>query len=91
MVSMRVSLPADVLVRRLKTESVLLSLRSEQYFGLDAVGTRMWEVLTTSESVAAACTLLLGEYDVEAAVLRQDALNLIAELVRHGLLETSDE
>ncbi|AGY58409.1 PqqD family protein [Gloeobacter kilaueensis] len=91
MVSMRVSLPADVLVRRLKTESVLLSLRSEQYFGLDAVGTRMWEVLTTSESVEAACTLLLGEYDVEAAVLRQDALNLIAELVRHGLLETSDE
>src|SRR5258706_624118 len=35
----RVTQPADVLVRELDGESVILNLDNEAYFGLDAVGT----------------------------------------------------
>jgi hypothetical protein len=83
------SAPADVLIRELDGEAVLLNLKSEAYFGLDEVGTRMWQVLTTSESIEAAYETLLAEYEVEPARLHQDLTGLIDRLVEHGLLEVS--
>ena len=83
----RFAVPADVLVNIVDGQSVLLNLKSERYFGLDEVGTRMWTVLTTAESVQAACEVLLAEYDVEPDRLRKDIEELAAKLLAHGLLE----
>ena len=86
----RVLPPAGVLVRELEGEAVLLNLGSESYFGLDLVGTRMWVVLTTSESVQTAYDRLLGEYEVEPEQLRSDLELFIGKLVEQGLLVTAD-
>ncbi len=83
----RVSVPAHVLVQELAGESVLLDLNSEQYFGLDDVGTRMWKALASGQSIQAACESLRSEYDVEPDQLRQDLQQLVDQLVEHGLLE----
>ena len=87
----RISLPKDVLMRELDGESVLLNLDTECYFGLDEVGTRMWAVLSTSESIQHAYDALLAEYDVEAGLLRRDLLDLVQKLIKHGLLEINNE
>ena len=87
----RVSVPPDVLISKVVDESVLLDLDSERYFGLDAVGTQMWNALTTSDTVQAAYEQLLSEYEVDAEVLRQDLLNLIGMLHERGLVEVSVE
>ena len=84
--SERVTVPDDVLIRVLDGESVILNLDSESYFGLDEVGTRMWEVLTEASSIQAAYEQLLTEYEVEPAVLRADIDNLVGQLVESGLL-----
>jgi len=83
----RFAVPSDVLVNIVDGQSVLLNLKSERYFGLDEVGTRMWAALTTAESVQAACEALLAEYDVEPDRLRKDIEELAARLLAHGLLE----
>jgi len=83
----RVSVPPDVLISKVGDESVILDLDSERYFGLDAVGTHMWKALTTSDTVQAAYEQLLGEYEVDAEVLRQDLLNLVGMLRERGLVE----
>ncbi len=83
----RLAVPADVLMRDLGGEAVLLHLESEMYFGLDEMGTRMWELLTTSSSIQAAYEALLAEYAVEPEVLRRDLEALVAKLVERGLLE----
>ncbi len=88
---MRVTVPAHVMVREVQGESVLLNLNSERYFGLDEVGTRMWAALAASASVQAAYEALLGEYDVEAELLRNNLQELIAKLVENGLLEVRSE
>jgi hypothetical protein len=49
--AMRMTVSADVITRRLDEELILLDLDSENYFGLDEVGTRMWEVLSSTRSV----------------------------------------
>ncbi len=86
----RVSSPEGVLIRELDGEAVLLNLNSEAYFGLDEVGTRMWNALTTSKSVQAAYETLLGEFEVEADRLHTDLQDLVTQLVDHGLLEVRD-
>jgi hypothetical protein len=88
---MRAMVPADVLVQELQGESVLLNVQSGRYFGLDEVGTRMWTVLTTTESLRAACDTLAGEYDVEKERLEQDLRVLVEKLVEHGLVEVHSE
>ncbi|MFB2835277.1 PqqD family protein [Floridanema evergladense] len=86
---MRVSVPEDVLIRELDGESVILNLKSERYFGLDEVGTRMWEVLSTSETIASAYQTLLSEYDVVPEQLESDLYNLLQQLIQHGLINVS--
>jgi len=88
--SQKVSTPEDVLFRDLGGESVLLNLDNENYYGLDEVGTRMWDVLTTSTSIQTAYDTLLAEYDVAPEVLQQDITRLVEDLVVQGLLELSD-
>jgi hypothetical protein len=83
----RAAAPAHVLVRLLDQESVLLNLESEQYFGLDETGTRMWQVVTASPNIDAAYQELLAEYDVQPEMLRENLNELLGHLVEHGLLQ----
>jgi hypothetical protein len=76
----------DVLLQELDGEAVLLNLQSGKYFGLNAVGLRMWQLLVASASVEAACAQLAGEFDVDAQVLRDDLQRLLSELIDHRLL-----
>ncbi|HZY85834.1 MAG TPA: PqqD family protein [Gemmataceae bacterium] len=87
----RVRATPDTLVEELSGEAVLLNLASERYFGLDEVGTRMWQALTTADNVQAAHEALQSEYDVTPDVLRQDLLALVQQLVEHGLVSLSEE
>ena len=71
-------------------ESVLLNLQRSEYYGLDDVGTRIWQTLTEKDSIQAAIDALVVEYKVDPEQLRQDVENLIAELLANGLVEVSD-
>ncbi|HEV8074203.1 MAG TPA: PqqD family protein [Candidatus Acidoferrum sp.] len=84
---MRAVVPAHVLIRRLDGESVLLNLESERYFGLDATGTRMWELVTSQPCIASALEILQEEYEVEPDVLRNHLTQLMSGLVENGLLQ----
>jgi Coenzyme PQQ synthesis protein D (PqqD) len=84
--SERATVPSNVLIRLLDQESVLLNLETERYFGLDAVGTRMWQVLTAAPTVEAALAQLVGEYDAPVERLRTDLAKLLEHLVENGLI-----
>ena len=83
----RATAPAHVLVRFLDRESVLLNLETEQYFGLDETGTRMWQLVTVSPNIDAAYEELLAEFDVEPELLRSNLTELLGQLVENGLLQ----
>jgi hypothetical protein len=74
------------MVRFLDKESVFLNLETEQYYGLDETGTRMWQVVTTAPCIDAAYAQLLSEFDIEAELLRQNFSELLGRLVDDGLL-----
>jgi hypothetical protein len=79
--------PSHVLLQELPNQGLIfLDLRTEEYFGLDAVGTRMYEAIVASGSVQAAQVQLLGEYDVDAQTLEYDMISFVDALVERGLL-----
>ena len=83
----RVTVPDGVLIQELQGESVLLNVNTENYYGLDEVGTRMWAVLSEAPSIADAIDALLEEYEVERATLETDVNDLLAELLKKKLIE----
>jgi hypothetical protein len=85
--TMRAVVPAHVLIRHLDGESVLLNLENEWYIGLDATGTRMWELATSQPSIALAFEKLQEEYEVESEMLRDHLNQLLSRLVENGLLQ----
>lgn len=82
----RVVVPQHVLVRFMDRESVLLNLETERYFGLDEMGTRMWQVVTAAPNVEAAVFQLHDEYDTTQETLQTHLTELLGRLVDNGLL-----
>jgi hypothetical protein len=82
----KVKISDNVLFQQINNECVLLDMDSEQYFGLDDVGARMWQILSEDGDPEKALTQLLSEYDTDENTLRQDLVNLIAELGNEKLI-----
>jgi hypothetical protein len=65
---------------------VVLNPNDGQYFSLDDVGGRIWELCEGNRSVTEIAGVLSREYDVEASVLVADALDFLLELKGEGLV-----
>jgi hypothetical protein len=68
-------------------ETAILHLRSGIYYGLNAVGSRIWELIQTPRPLAELQTVLIEEYDVAPERLEYDLGNLVEELAKAGLVE----
>jgi hypothetical protein len=83
----RVRIVPGVLVRTIEGETVLLNPGSGGHYGLDQVGSRLWELLAELGSLRAVFERMAEEYDVKAEDLRRDMLTLVQELADKGLIE----
>ena len=82
----RVKISDDILFQEMDGESVLLDLTNEQYFGLNEVGTRIWQLLSEKSETAGVLSQLAGEFDADEDVLRRDLALLLNELETGGLI-----
>ncbi|MEW6544776.1 MAG: PqqD family protein [Nitrospirota bacterium] len=81
----------DVVFRDLAGEAVLLNLATGTYFGLDEVGTRIWTLIGLHGRKDKVIEILLGEYEVEEARLREDVDRLLGRLAEKGLVKIDAE
>lgn len=86
----RVRVADEVVSRVLDGEAVILALKDGMYFGLDPVGTRIWELIGEGRDVRAILEALVGEYDVDAAQCERDLLSLLGDLNDKGLIDGGD-
>ena len=82
----KASIPEHVLARHVGDETVILDLASGTYFGLDAVGARIWQLVSDGMSLAEIRDVMLAEYDVSLADIERDIAALAANLQSHGLI-----
>lgn len=88
---MPIHIPSDIAFRDIAGEAVVLNLSTGIYFGLDAVGTRIWHLLAEHGSSEPVVNTLLAEYDVEEERLRRDIEALLQQLLDKGLVARDAE
>jgi hypothetical protein len=71
-------------------ELVMLDPRSSEYFGLDAVGHRIWELLEQPTSVDLLVTQLVNEYEVDIERCRAEVTELVDFMIDAGLVDCVD-
>jgi hypothetical protein len=71
-------------------EAVILGLTSGVYYGLDTVGTFVWNLLQEPRTIASLRDAILEEYDVEPDRCEQDLLALLERLRDENLVEVVD-
>ncbi|MCZ8135465.1 MAG: PqqD family protein [Porphyrobacter sp.] len=77
----------DVIAREVAGEMVLLDLASGVYFGLDPVGSRIWERLSEGPcSLAELCDAIEAEFDAPRARIEEDILALAAQFIEKNLI-----
>lgn len=88
---MSVTLPIaspEVICRPLPDGAVLFSARDEVYFGLNAVGVRVWELLAAPDaSFDGVCAAIHASYpDAPIEVIRGDVRELLEDMMAAGLV-----
>jgi len=83
----KVTFADSVFAQEVDGEMVLLDMESENYFGLDEVGTAIWLAMQEYGTLQEVFNALLEQYDVEAEVLQNDLSDFIGKLVESGLVE----
>jgi hypothetical protein len=88
-VARTLTIPPDVMARQVGDETVLLQLASGSYFGLDAIGTRFWQLLGERKQMPEIIGLMLAEYEVQREDLERDLDRLVQELLQQGLVSVN--
>jgi hypothetical protein len=71
-------------------EAVILSLQSGQYFGLNEVGARIWNLIQEPKTVGAVLESVLQEYEVEPDRLERDLFALLEKMAINELIEVKN-
>jgi hypothetical protein len=79
--------PEHVVYRSFEAETVLLNLRTGQYYGLNPSGARMFELLCETGSTEAAAREAADEFGQPISVIAADMAQLYADLVARNLIE----
>lgn len=75
----------------LKGEVVILNLSSGVYYGLNEVGTRIWDLIQTPQRFEDIYRILINEYEVSPDTCRQELLTLLLGLKKACLIEVKHE
>ena len=67
-------------------ETVILGMHDGVYYGLDAVGARVWALLATPRRVSELVEVVTSEFDVGAERCERDVLALLEDLAARGLV-----
>lgn len=82
----KVAIPAAVMAREIGGETVILDLDGGTYFGLDAVGTRIWQLLGEGKTLAEVCDAMIAGYEVSRSDIERDVIALAESLRERQLI-----
>ena len=79
----------DQVTAKVDDEVVMMSMQQGEYYGLDSIGSRIWELFAKPNSVENIIETLMQEYDVDRKTCEKDVQEFIQKLVDKGLLKIS--
>jgi hypothetical protein len=86
----KLTISENTLSQELHGEIVILNMELESYYSLNPVGSKVWQLLTSKETVKTAIEQLLQIYLVDESTLHRDVTLLAEELIEEELLISCD-
>lgn len=79
---------ADILYAPVGTEEgVMLSVQQGCYYGLNAVASRIWELLEAPKTIEQLSAHICDEFDVDAPTAEAEVLKFAAVLIEKGVVD----
>ena len=76
----------DAIANPVGDETVILHLGNGTYYGLDTIGSLLWEGLKEGKRPAEVSATILTQFDVDKATLDADLTRFLSELAEHDLV-----
>ena len=77
----------DIVTSDIDDEKVMMSVEKGQYYNLDPVGSRVWELIDKPIKVSELIDALLLKYDVDRETCERDVLAFLEEIHEDGILQ----
>lgn len=71
---------------RIGDELVALDIEKGQCYGMNAVATQVWEILSSPKSIEEICEILTSKFEVEDSRCRSEVTDLLVQFERDGLV-----
>ncbi len=81
-----VSRSQEILSYEVEERTVLMSVGSGKYYGMDEVGTRIWALIEGPRTIAGLCAALEEEFNVAPGQCEADVLGYVQHLAAQGLV-----
>ena len=78
----------NLLFNVIDDEVVMLSIENSEYYGMEKVGSRIWELLEKPLSFGELVEYLMDEYDITKEKCIEDSVSFLEDLVEKKLIET---
>ena len=76
----------DIVASEIDGETVMMSIENGQYYGLDFIGSHIWELIKTPIKVSDLIDTLLEKYDVDGDTCQRDVLAFLNDLNQDNIL-----
>ncbi len=77
----------EIVSSSMDNDTVMMSIELGQYYGINPVGGRIWELLAQPRTAAVVCDMLMEEYNVPAEECRRDVLEFLGQLFEKKLVK----
>jgi len=77
----------EIVASDIDGETVMMSIQNGEYYGLDDIGSRIWELIEKPVKVSDLIDILLERFDVDRETCERDVLKFLNELNEDKILE----
>ncbi len=79
----------NILTNTIEDEIVMMSLEKGNYYGMNNVGSRIWELTNEPKPVNEICNELMNEYEIDRESCLKSVIQFLEKLSEANLIEIS--
>jgi hypothetical protein len=84
--SAKISRNTENMFSKIDSETVVMSIENDSYYGIDAVGSRIWELIDEKTTLENLIETLHKEFEAQPGQIESDTLTFLQKLLKENLI-----
>jgi hypothetical protein len=77
---------SDLVFSKIDDEIIMMSIKNGEYYGLDNIGSRIWEIIEKPVTLKEVVEMLKNEFEVTDEQCRSDVIGFLSALINKELV-----